>query len=142
MITPKKEIINSILFILACWVIIILTLILFFDSCNAYAGIARNDWTKTDTALLVAGTTLHILDWGQTLDIARQPDRFHEHNGLMGAHPSVGKVNTIMVGGLIAQTVIPMITPKEYRWIWWTIWIGGKGAVVAHNYSIGLKVRF
>lgn len=43
-------------------------------------------------------------DWLQTIDIARNPEKFSEVNPLLGRDPSVGQVNTLV--GLGAATLV------------------------------------
>lgn len=114
---------------------LILIILLFFPlQANAF-----DKWTKTDTGLQVTYGVLHIIDWGQTLDIARNPDKFYEMNPLLGKHPSIGKVNTYFIGTLIGHTAIAYILPSKYRRIWQIVWIGIEGKTVVNNFSIGVK---
>lgn len=108
---------------------------------------AHADWTKTDTAFQVGYSILHVIDWGTTRDIAKNPNKFHELNPILGKHPSVGEVDTYMTLSLIGHTVVSSLLPSEYkgwhvrRW-WQGMTIGFKGGLVINNFSIGLKVNF
>lgn len=99
------------------------------------------DWTNADTARETAYTVLHIADWGQTRYIAKNP-QFYEQNPLLGEHPSVGRVDTYFISGLIAHTAISYALPPKYRRIWQYIGIVMEGGVVAHNTSIGVRFGF
>ncbi len=100
------------------------------------------EWTKKDTAFQLTYTAVHLADWGQTLDIARNPDSYYEINPIVGKHPSVGRVNTYMALSLIVHTGISYLLPSKYR-RWWQIGtIGVTTSLVIHNNSVGLKVRF
>jgi hypothetical protein len=96
------------------------------------------------TGLLLEGVwqTLHIADWGQTLDVARNPYDYHEINPIMGRHPSVGNVNIYMGMSALVHAGISYALPKKYRTYWQSISIVVTGALVVHNNSIGLEVRF
>lgn len=103
---------------------------------------AHAEWTKTDTAFQLVYSALHITDWGQTRDIAKNPDRFHENNPILGKHPSVGKVDTYMALTLIGSTAMSILLPPKYRRWWQVGLIGLEGALVIHNFNIGIKVNF
>ena len=105
-------------------------------------SVVNAEWTATDTAFQLAYTTLHVVDWGQTLDIAKNPDKWHETNPILGKHPSIGRVNTYFITTLIGHTFISYILPKNYRRIWQCVWIGIEGGYVAHNYHMGIRVNF
>ena len=113
-----------------------LCFILIFLSTPCYA------WDKGDTVREVVWQGLHIVDWGQTLEIARHPDKFNEMNPLMGKHPSVGRVNTYMGLSAMGHLIISYVLPDKYRIYWQWITIGMSGACVINNFNIGLKVRF
>lgn len=101
-----------------------------------------NNWTNIDTVLLIIATALHIIDWLQTIQIAKNPVKYYEKNFLLGRHPSVRKVHILMFSGLIIQAIAPILIPGGFRWIWWAGWIGGKGYLVGNNFRIGLKIKF
>ena len=113
---------------------LLILIILFSTPCYA--------WNKNDTYREVAWQTIHIIDWGQTLDIARNPDSYHEFNLILGRHPSVGRVNTYMVLSSVGHVTISVLLPDKVRKYWQWITIGTLGACVVNNFSIGLKVRF
>ena len=100
------------------------------------------DWSKADTAREVAWQALHIIDWGQTLDIADNPDRFHELNPLLGKHPSRGQVNRLFVAGAVAHPIaMGMFRPPYRAWLQY-VSLGITGVVVTRNYHIGLRWGF
>lgn len=106
-----------------------------------YTPVFASDWTKADTAREVAWEVLHLVDWGQTLDIARNPQRFYEINPTLGRHPSVGKVNLYMGAWAVAHPVVSYILPKKYRlyWQWGTIFVT-TGCVI-NNQIIGVRFK-
>ena len=97
----------------------------------------------TGDSLREAGwQVLHIVDWGQTLDIARNPGLYHEINPVIGRHPSVGRVNLYMGLSAAGHLAVSWALPKEYRVYWQWMTIGVTGGLVGHNFNIGLRVRF
>lgn len=128
------------------------------------ASTADAEWDKTDTALQATYTVLHIIDWGQTRWIAKNPyiyndktfttsygeiihysDSFKENpeaNFILGRHPSVNKVNIYFASTLIAHTTVSYILPKKYRTYWQLTTIGFESAVIGHNFKAGIKFEF
>lgn len=102
---------------------------------------ATADWTQGDTARQLALTTLLILDWGQTRDIATNP-RFHELNPLLGRNPSTGRVDNYFAATTVGHYLVSRALPPEYRRVWQYLWIGSQTATVHWNYQMGVRVRF
>lgn len=102
----------------------------------------KKEWDKTDSLLLGTAVTLLAVDWNQTRTIARNPDRFHETNQILGNHPSVGKVNGYFATAIIGTVGVAMALPSEYR----KFWLGGitvlEVSVTQHNRSLGIKTSF
>lgn len=99
-------------------------------------------WTKTDTLFQAVDTALWVLDWGQTRDIAKKPDRHRESNPILGDHPTTGEVDRYFVIGTAVKTGIAIALPNPYRRWWQCMWIGISISNVHRNYSIGLRLRF
>lgn len=105
-------------------------------------GENKQDWTTGDTVLQLTYTTLHVLDWAQTLHIARNPDDYYEKNRHLGQHPSEGKVNTFFAATLVANTAISIWLPKPYR-TGWQLYLNIERAYwVRNNHQIGIKIHF
>jgi len=121
----------------------ILISVFFIVGCAGMRG-PRDPWTTTDTVLQVTYSALHIMDWSQTLHIARNSEKYYETNPILGEHPSTGRVNTYFAVTLLANTVIPMHLNKPYRNIWQGIWIINQYTYVQHNrrISIGITLGF
>lgn len=110
-----------------------------FLSTNAYAA---DEWDKYDKYLLGAAVTTTILDWGQTRDIAKNPNKWSEANPILGNHPTTGEVDLYFVGALIAEVGVAHILPSKYR----------KGFLVGvtlveticiiHNHGAGIRINF
>ena len=116
---------------------IIVTVVVFCRPTPAF-----DPWSRGDIAREVAWQGIHLIDWGQTLDIADNLDKYHEHNFWMGDHPSRGKVNLYMGLETILHPLVTHVLPKSCRPYWQWVTIGISGGLVINNYSIGLKVRF
>ena len=103
---------------------------------------AFDSWSTRDYTLQATWTVLHIVDWGQTLDIAKNPDRFHEVNPILGKHPSVNKVNMFMALGTVINPLIVHVVPSKWRPYFQGLSIGVKTGCVVNNYYAGMHVNF
>jgi len=106
------------------------------------ASCGGREWTKTDTALEAVWQVGHVADWMQTRQVAKHPAQWEELNPILGKHPSVGKVDTYMLGAALAHYGISYALPKEYRGIWQYISITVKYGVVGYNSAIGVSVKW
>ena len=103
---------------------------------------AQDPWSTQDYVLEATWLTLHMIDHGQTLDIAKNPRGHYEINPFLGKHPSVENVNVWMGAGYIIHPVITHFLPKKYRPYWQMFTIGVTGSMVFYNYQVGLKINF
>ena len=85
---------------------------------------------------------LALLDWNQTLQIAKHPKEYKETNAIIGEHPSVGRVNLLMPTGIALHALVTYALPRKYRSFWQYVWIGEEAACVYQNWRMGLAVRF
>jgi hypothetical protein len=99
-------------------------------------------WTKADTYREAAYLALHVVDWGQTLTIADNPDKWHEHNPVLGTHPSRGEVNNYFILTGLLHPVVSYILPRPYREIWQYSTIVLQIGVTANNARIGIGMGF
>ena len=90
--------------------------------------------------LLMNGLT--VADWSQTRYIARHPGQYYEINPIIGKHPSVDKVDRHFVASLILKNGVFFALPEKYRFYWAGANIAIGTAVVLHNNSIGVQMRF
>ena len=107
-------------------------------SCPAFAG----EWTKADTAREVAYLALHVADWGQTLEIADHPEKWHENNPVLGDHPSRGQVNAYFIATGLLHPVVSYLLPHPYRTWWQYSTIALEVVVVGNNARIGIGFGF
>lgn len=103
---------------------------------------ALDPWSKGDVAREATWQVLHLVDWGQTLDIADNPTRYRECNPILGSHPSRQTVNLYMGVGALVHLGITHVLPKSCRPYWQYLTIGVSGALVIHNFNIGLSIKF
>jgi len=75
------------------------------------------------------------MDWRQTVQIARNPDRYWERNPLLGEHPSEQRVNLHFLVGAILHPIVTEILPSKYR-LWGTDW---KPRIIWQSISIGMS---
>jgi hypothetical protein len=72
-------------------------------------------WTKGDKALFWLNAGILFLDWGETLNIAQNPERFHEMNPILGRHPSVTTVNLYFGAVIATRGVTSYLLPRSKR---------------------------
>ena len=103
---------------------------------------AADKWSARDYYLEGTWQALHVIDWGQTAMIARNPDRYYEMNPMLGRHPSTELVHAYAATGAIFHLVVTHFLPSKYRPYWQGVTIGMSAACVANNFNVGLGVRF
>ena len=94
----------------------------------------------------IAWQSLNAVDAAQTLSIAHDPDCYKEtlSDPIIGKHPSPGVVLIWAAGGsalhlVVTDFLVHHTSPDIVR-LWQGITIASSGYLVAHNYSIGLRV--
>lgn len=105
-------------------------------------GCGPRNWTRADSAREAAYLALHVADWGQTLDIADHPEKWHETNPVLGSHPSRGEVNGWFAATALLHPVVSYLLPKPYREMWQYGTIGLELYCVGNNYSVGIGYGF
>jgi hypothetical protein len=117
------------------WIKLLLSVLLLY-------GCANGGWSREDTYRQAEVVVLSGIDWAQTRKIAQNPDKWHEHNPVLGSHPSTEKVDIYFPLSIATNTAIAMALPPEYRKWFQYVSIGVEAGVVASNFSIGLGVGF
>ena len=102
---------------------------------------AFDKWDKTEIGMEIAYIGLHIVDWGQTLNIARD-DSLHEHNPALGRHPKTSQVNAMFAAGLILQPIIAHVLPHNWRKAWIGSGIILEAGCVGNNIHCGIRASF
>ena len=113
-------------------------LALLLVSSSAFA----DEWTREDTYREATYLTLHTIDYAQTRNIARNPDKWHEQNIILGKHPSVSQVDRYFIATGALQFAVAYYLPAEYRKAFQYISIGHDAGYVVHNFSIGVSAEF
>jgi len=83
--------------------------------CLLCFGCATDPWTKEQVLLQGVMSSLNIIDWGQTLDIADKPNEYYETNPILGKHPDRGEVNRYFASTMMLKVLITHLLPFEYR---------------------------
>ena len=70
----------------------------------------------TRMSFVIEGSALValILDWKQTLKIARNPLLYSETNKILGKHPSVAEVNRYFIAVIALQILAYKMLPSDY----------------------------
>jgi hypothetical protein len=102
-------------------------------------------WSDEDTAWESAYLATHLVDWGQTRDIANKCDSdtdVYEKNPLLGSCPSTMEVNLYFIGTALLHTSASRMLPVKYRRMFQMGTLGLQLNSVNNNKRIGLKVSF
>jgi len=98
-------------------------------------------WTAQEKRWAALAVTAGAIDWLQTRNIARNPDRWRERNPRLPDHPTLGQVNRHFATGLVAGALIAHFVP-EYRLPFLrTVAIVQFGFAI-HNARMGISIRF
>jgi hypothetical protein len=110
---------------------------------GALAGCSTvpSNWTTEDTQRESVYAVATVMDWRQTMDIARHPDR-KEANTILGEHPTNEKINQYFVVAGILQYSIAAILPPEERAAWQSMGILLEVICVRNNLKLGLSIGF
>ena len=120
--------------------ILFITIIFFSYPAQAYEF--GQGWTRQNTIAQATFLALGVVDWGQTLYIAKHPEEYGESNPVLGDHPSTKAVNLYMPIAMAAHTLIAVALPPVYREIWQYVWIGIEIGCVEHNANAGVRIEF
>lgn len=111
---------------MARWLILLMLI-----TSSAHAELGDNDWRN-------AGYVLHFIDYLQTREIATSP-KFYEANPLIGENPSITRVNTFFI---IDALIHAGIQHTKYKQYWNVVFVGFKATAVAHNFRLGVRLKF
>lgn len=122
------------------------------------ASAQAQEWTEADTWREGGVIALEVVDWGQTLNIARHPSSapvaatwghpadpasgYREANWLLGTHPSTDKVNAYFISSIALHVLLARLLPDRWRLAYQYATMGFEASVIAHNFRLGLKVTF
>ena len=111
-------------------------MMLSFNAC------AFDEWSEADKTREAVYLAVDTVDWLQTRNIARNPDKFYETNSYLGQHPSVGKVNGYFATMMLVHVCIVTVLPSKYRATFQFTSIAYEASYVAGNYRLGISVKF
>jgi hypothetical protein len=109
------------------------------------------EWTTADTAREAVYLGLHVADWGQTLQVAKHPDKYSEGNSLLGKKPSRSTVNRYFLLTGLGHVGVSYLLPRKAetfgiewapREAWQYVTIGFEAGVVASNFQVGVEVTY
>lgn len=101
-----------------------------------------DDWTAADKTREAVYLAVDAVDWLQTRNIARNPERYYETNAILGQHPSIGRVNAYFASMMLVHVGIVTALPKEYRAAFQFTSIAYEVSYVAGNYKLGISAKF
>ena len=110
-----------------------------FLSTNA---VSADEWTDGQTSKAIALALLTAADWGQTRNIARNPNKWHETNPMLGEHPSVSKVDSHFIMSSVVGAVVLHSLPSKYRDWALNAGIMIEAGCVANNFNLGIGIKF
>ena len=93
---------------------------------------------KEDVYRHAAMTGLMVVDWRQSVEIAKNPDEYWEKNPLLSDHPTEREVNTYFLSSYLTKSAISYLLPHKYRGPFQYVMIGASAVCVGRNFSIGL----
>lgn len=117
--------------------VIVLILVMMASSAEA-----ADKWTTGNYALEGVYLGALAIDWMQTRNIARHPDRFKEYNPILGSHPHSDKVDLICLGSALGHVLVTHMLPEEYRpyWQWSTAAL--EVSAVGWNFNAGIAAKW
>lgn len=89
----------------------------------------------------VAANALIVADWNQTLEISSN-DKYYETNNILGKYPKKSEVNRYFISCLALYNGVYYILPDKYKTYYSSSIVGLQAYYVAHNYNLGIKVKF
>jgi len=106
------------------------------------AAQAADDWTVEERMTFTASSVLLVADWAQTRQIARNAQMYRETNPIIGAHPSMGRVNAYFLSALLLNYAIGSSLDRGWRTAWFIGVQSVEASVVQRNLNIGLTLSF
>ena len=121
--------------------IILSIIVICLCSCESVFADEPDPWTTKDTAGQAIVTTALLFDYGQTLQIAKNP-KYQERNPILGKHPSEGQITPYFLSVAVFHGIISWALPKDYRPYWQSLWVGIELGSIGNNYAIGIRSPF
>lgn len=118
--------------------ILLLLVLAMFPAGGCAAGAHR--WTRADTVREAAFAGLEAVDWGQTRNIAKHPEKWTEVNPILGKHPTVGEVDRYFAASLLAHAAVSAALPNPWRKRWQYLTSGFEMIMIGNNLAIGIRM--
>lgn len=96
--------------------------------------------------LVYAASVAIAADWGTTLDIAKNPNAYHEEGliarKVIGRHPTTAQVNQYFIGVMASHLLLRAYAPKWVSNVTLSYAAAEHGYRAVANYRIGLRINF
>jgi hypothetical protein len=89
-------------------------------------------------AALAIALILHIIDWRQTVFIARHPYTYHELNWVLGRKPNPNQVHSYFAFTAIALSSISL--ESRFWYVVLGLWVATETWAVIHNRRLGIPL--
>lgn len=93
---------------------------------------SRDPWTRKDTYRHAVMTGLMAIDWQQTKEADKNPDKYREIN------PLIWDTDWYFGCSWLFKTGVTRALPAKYRPWWQYVCIGTSAGCVATNWTVGL----
>lgn len=92
--------------------------------------------------LEVAYQAVHLADWLQTVQIAKNPERWTETNPILGEHPSVNEVHRYFLTTAVGHALVSHFIPSpKLTYLWQGATIAVQVGYVYHNHQLGIAIK-
>lgn len=98
-------------------------------------------WSNEQIAWGAAALALAAVDYGQTLDIAKNPDKFKELNKFLGPHPTTAEVSRYFAIYVPVVAALAHFLP-EHRDTILKVYVGVQVVNTVRNFHVGLRLNF
>jgi hypothetical protein len=105
-------------------------------------GASADEWNRQDIVFEATYLALHVVDWGQTLDIVERKDEYHERNVFLGKHPTRADVNKYFAATALLHIGIAHLLDRPARNYFQIGTIALEAVVINNNFQIGLKLNY
>jgi hypothetical protein len=102
---------------------------------------SRDPWTKQDTYWQLGVLVTQIIDWGQTREIATNPN-YYETNKILGEHPTLQEVDRYFIACIAGNYLISKALPNNWRRKWQIGSMLFQTYYINNNYELGIKTNF
>jgi hypothetical protein len=89
-----------------------------------------------------ATNTLLVVDWSQTRNIARNPDKWREgQNWFLKANPTTEEVDMYYAGSVALNSALHKYLPAKWLNYYQIGFIGLETGMIVRNYKLGIKPK-